>query len=1039
MEYVYSSPAKRRKISHANDQQMLLNKNEDNMILGSSSGDDAQSHFRKKLLVLDVNGLLVDIVADPPDEAHKPDTRIAQKAVFKRPFCDEFLEFCFQRFSVGVWTSRTRKNINRVLDFLMRDTQRQLLFCWDQSHCTDTGFNTIENSGKPLLLKELKKLWEKQDPNLPWDRGAYDESNTLLLDDSPYKALRNPPYTAIFPYTYSYLDTQDNDLGPNGDLRNYLERLAASDNVQTFVEQNPFGQQPITHDNESWNFYRNIICSTQPGAGPSRSRKKLIVLDIGGLLVDVRMAPREGFREDTMLGSKAVFKRPYCDEFLQFCFQRFNVGIWTSVFRFNTERTVDYLMRENQHKLLFCWDLSHCTDTGFFTVENNSKKLLLKEIRKLWEKKGPDLPWEIGEYDESNTLLVDTKSHRALLNPPHTAIFPYPYCHWHTEDNSLRDLRIYLERLAASENVQKFVSENSFGQRPIREKNLSWGFYQKIIHAFSYKRKAGDSVKPDPTIASVTKTLLEPEPISTATSAAHTLLEPETGTTTALVGQALSEPDLDTTALTSVEQETVSATVLTAHTLAEPQTSTTALVGQTVSEPDLDTAALAAQTSLEQETVTATVLTAPTLLEPEPGAAIALVGETLSEPEIHTTASAAWTVLEPETFTSDDAHSGFTTSCKGALTSDVDNVTVGTALSAKIKSPSPKRSHLQESNSVVNRSVTRSMNKRIVKSVKDVSCVGSDDIHQDSPHVEHKIIVTESNSALDGSVTRSRNKRVVNSVEDNSRGKRFRSSEGSKKNTKVFVLALQKTSGADDGNSCQKRTRRPRKLVVKKPTGVLEDGHGITTDLDEHQPLSVWYERMRRLSVIKRSDKSRNQTNVVTTDRTTSDYQQDWPFIKLCPIWTTIESLVLHPTPPQKPHFSPLKKTNELCREGLAIAHMVTYWNLVQRLSDLKPNDPVDIINNGLEVAVDLETHGFDVEAIRGRLNELLYSKSKAGQREDTLKELEKCNYEKHVIEKEMDRLKVEMQKLQEKWKAKEEDIMRLQSNSHPVSTEIND
>lgn len=113
----------------------------------------------------------------------------------------------------------------------------------DQSHCTETGFNTIENSDKPLVLKELKKLWEKQDPNLPWEKGVYDESNTFLLDDSPYKALRNPvsssfsfnffsfyhqlkvligftihnsyfqPNTAIFPYTYSYRNTQDNGLG----------------------------------------------------------------------------------------------------------------------------------------------------------------------------------------------------------------------------------------------------------------------------------------------------------------------------------------------------------------------------------------------------------------------------------------------------------------------------------------------------------------------------------------------------------------------------------------------------------------------------------------------------------------------------------------------------------------------------------------------------------------------------------------------------------------------------------------------------------
>lgn len=55
-----------------------------------------------------------------------------------------------------------------------------------------TGFKTIENRSKPLVLKELKKLWEKLEPGLPWEMGDYDQTNTLLLDDSPYKALRNP-------------------------------------------------------------------------------------------------------------------------------------------------------------------------------------------------------------------------------------------------------------------------------------------------------------------------------------------------------------------------------------------------------------------------------------------------------------------------------------------------------------------------------------------------------------------------------------------------------------------------------------------------------------------------------------------------------------------------------------------------------------------------------------------------------------------------------------------------------------------------------
>lgn len=68
----------------------------------------------------------------------------------------------------------------------------RITFLQDQSHCTKTGYNTVEDRAKPLLLKELKYIWEKHEPDLPWASGEYNESNTLLLDDSPYKALRNP-------------------------------------------------------------------------------------------------------------------------------------------------------------------------------------------------------------------------------------------------------------------------------------------------------------------------------------------------------------------------------------------------------------------------------------------------------------------------------------------------------------------------------------------------------------------------------------------------------------------------------------------------------------------------------------------------------------------------------------------------------------------------------------------------------------------------------------------------------------------------------
>lgn len=67
-----------------------------------------------------------------------------------------------------------------------------IIWLQDLSHCTDTGFKTLENRHKTLVFKELRNIWDKCDPNLPWPKGDYNESNTLLVDDSPYKALLNP-------------------------------------------------------------------------------------------------------------------------------------------------------------------------------------------------------------------------------------------------------------------------------------------------------------------------------------------------------------------------------------------------------------------------------------------------------------------------------------------------------------------------------------------------------------------------------------------------------------------------------------------------------------------------------------------------------------------------------------------------------------------------------------------------------------------------------------------------------------------------------
>ncbi|KAJ6875243.1 hypothetical protein NC652_034847 [Populus alba x Populus x berolinensis] len=83
----------------------------------------------KKLLILDVNGLLADIVSYV-SAGYQANIVVSGKSVFKRPFCDDFLRFCFEKFDVGVWSSRTKRNVNPLIDFLFGDSRHKLLFCW---------------------------------------------------------------------------------------------------------------------------------------------------------------------------------------------------------------------------------------------------------------------------------------------------------------------------------------------------------------------------------------------------------------------------------------------------------------------------------------------------------------------------------------------------------------------------------------------------------------------------------------------------------------------------------------------------------------------------------------------------------------------------------------------------------------------------------------------------------------------------------------------------------------------------------------------
>ncbi|KAM5559612.1 hypothetical protein ABKV19_020996 [Rosa sericea] len=234
--------------------------NNDNNSTGSDSGlslEKLNLQPRKKLLVLSLNGLLLYRVyrknkAKFPT-TRDPDARFASQLVFEGPFAAEFVEFCLERFEVAVWSCAQERKVKGVLDCVMGWRKRKkLIAIFDQDHCTDSEPISMEDKEMPLFLKKLKDLWKYLD-------GKYSESDTLLIDDQPYKALLNPPYTGIFLESYNPNNASDNALDPKGELGVYLDDLAAADNVQVYVKKNPFGVPRVSSGHPDWNFYSAVI------------------------------------------------------------------------------------------------------------------------------------------------------------------------------------------------------------------------------------------------------------------------------------------------------------------------------------------------------------------------------------------------------------------------------------------------------------------------------------------------------------------------------------------------------------------------------------------------------------------------------------------------------------------------------------------------------------------------------------------------------------------------------------------------------------
>ena len=180
---------------------------------------------------MDVNGLLLKRVPHSSKIGGCETYQVGIHMVYMRPKVREFLHFVTTRFRCAIWSSVARHNLMSLLQILFKESslsKDSFCFIYDQSKCLAIPYSHPDKPHVKLLTKLISSI------EVPLD--IY---NTLLIDDTPEKALFNMTGTCISPPPYDASSDYDMLVSK---LIPYLTTLYYSriSVLHEFVIQNPF-------------------------------------------------------------------------------------------------------------------------------------------------------------------------------------------------------------------------------------------------------------------------------------------------------------------------------------------------------------------------------------------------------------------------------------------------------------------------------------------------------------------------------------------------------------------------------------------------------------------------------------------------------------------------------------------------------------------------------------------------------------------------------------------------------------------------------
>ena len=234
-----NAPAKFQHISKAQAKKVFekslskMPKPTENYLHQASLEPCQLSKRQRLLLVLDLNGTLLE-------------RKRATKTCWLRPQLNVFIRYCLDNHSVMVWSSAKPPNVDLMCSKIFTGEDRsKVLKEWGRDRL---GLSEKEYWTKVQCYKRLETVWNDEGVQSLHPQstsgGHWDQSNTVLIDDSALKASAQPYNHIEIPEFIRSSGVNEDEAKILVHVMSYLEDARWWDDVSKFMKKTRFSIAP---------------------------------------------------------------------------------------------------------------------------------------------------------------------------------------------------------------------------------------------------------------------------------------------------------------------------------------------------------------------------------------------------------------------------------------------------------------------------------------------------------------------------------------------------------------------------------------------------------------------------------------------------------------------------------------------------------------------------------------------------------------------------------------------------------------------------